>query len=146
MDTMSNFKTTLLIMLFYSVCITMLTHTMPADSLDYVTGFSDLSGNIDLETISGDVQDSLESQTNIPVIELGALVFYSGNILIDLLLNWAFAIPEMFGLLISGVMLLFSVDSGLAAMAQLFASACLIVFYFMSVIQLLAGIRSGRIV
>ena len=143
---MGYFKVVILVMLFYSFGITLFTYALPSDSLSFVTGFSDVSSSFDLETVGNEVQSSLESQTNIPVIELGALVFYSSNILLDLLLNFAFAIPQMFGMLINGLMLLFNVDSYLFAVVQLFASVVMVVLYFIGLMQLVTGIRSGRVV
>lgn len=143
---MDYFKVVIIIMLFYSFGITILSYSLPSDSLTYVTGFSDLGDSFDLETVGSDVQSSLESQTDIPVIELGALVFYSSNIILDLLLNFAFAIPQMFGLLINGISILFNVDSQLFVVVQLFTSVVMIVLYFVGLIQLMTGIRSGRVV
>lgn len=145
MNIMDLFKAVIIIQLFYSFAITGLTHALPADSLDYVTGFSDITDSINLETVSEDVQESIQRQTDIPVIEMGALVFYSGNILIDLMLNFAFAVPEMIGMLVNGIMILFlGIDSYLFAIVQLFASVVIIVVYFISLMQLLTSIRSGR--
>lgn len=145
-STMDLFKSILLVMMFYSICITGITYALPDDAKVFIDPFSDVGQSIDLESISSEVQSSIQSQTNIPVIELGALVFYSGNIIIDLLLNFAFAIPEMIGLLINGIMLLFNIDSYLFAIAQIFSSVVVTVFYFIAIIQLLTGIRSGRLV
>lgn len=146
---MALFKSMLVIMLFYSFCITTLTYTLNTympESLNYVTSFSDTSNRIDLETVSGEVENSLEAQTNIPVIELGALVFYSGNILIDLLLNFAFAIPEMLGLLVHGITTLLNFDNYLFVQVQVFFSVIVMVMYVIGIIQLLTGIRSGRVI
>ncbi len=142
---MDFFKVMLIVQLFFSFAITSLTYALPEDTLNYVTSFSDITEKIDLESVSDDVQESVEKQTNIPVIELGALVFYSGNILIDLLLNFAFAIPEMIGMLINGIMILFmGVDSYLFATVQLFSAVAITIIYFISIIQLISSIRSGR--
>lgn len=143
---MGLFKVMILIQLFYSVCITLLAYGIPSDAINYVTSFSDITERVDLESVTSNVQTSLESQTNIGVIELGALVFYSGNILIDLLLNFAFALPQMFGLIVHGISTLFNFDSFIYVYIQLFASSAILVLYFISLIQLLTGIRSGRVV
>ena len=143
---MELFKVVILIQLFYSFGITTLSHSLPEDTLDYVTGFSEVTEQINLESVATDVEDSIRAQTNIPIIELGALVFYSGNILIDLLINFAFALPEMIGLLINGIMMLFSIDNSIFIQVQLFASVAMIITYFIMLIQLIASIRSGRTV
>lgn len=146
MELMDMFKIILMVQLFFSFAITGLAYAIPDDALSYVTSFSDPAEQITLEGVTQDVQDSLEQQTDIPVIELGALVFYSGNILIDLILNFVFAIPQMLGLVVHGVMLLLNVDTYLFALVQLFASAVVTVLYVIGIMQLLTSIRSGRVV
>ncbi len=143
---MELFKIVILIQLFYSFAITVLVSAMPPESLNYVTGFSDITDEINLETVSSDVQSSLTSQTEIPVIDVGSLIFFSGNILLDLLLNFAFAIPQMLGLLISGLLLLINVDSTIYITVELFTGVLVVVMYFIAIIQLIAGLRTGRVV
>lgn len=146
-DIMTLFKTIILVQLFYAVAITGLVATIPDDAKSYVTGFSDIADSIDVDTVSEDVQDSLQRQQSIPVIELGALVFYSGNILIDLLLNFFFAIPQMLTMLVNGLMLLFTgVNVQAMGIIQLFLSVITVVMYVISIIQLTVGVRSGRLV
>jgi hypothetical protein len=140
---MTLFKYIIIVQLFFSFGITILSYAMPADSLNHVTAFSDVTSDISIKTISGQVQDSVEDSLDIPVIELGALVFYSGNIIIDLLLNFFFAIPEMIGLLVNGFMLLFNVDSYIFAVLEIFFGALVTILYFIGVLQLLMNIR-GR--
>ena len=107
-----------------------------------VTGFSSITDTINLETVNTRVQSSVDSQIDIPIIELGALVFYSGNIFIDLILNFAFAIPEMIAILVNGIFLLFSLDSQVWAVVQLFASVAMGVVYLIGVLALLVNVRS----
>ncbi len=143
---MELFKIVIIIQLFYAFAITVLVTSMPAESLNYVTSFSDITEEIDLESVSSDVQGSLTSQTEIPVIDVGSLIFFSGNILLDLLLNFAFAIPQMMGLLISGLLLLINVDSNIYIAVELFTGVVIVVMYFIVIIQLIAGLRTGRVV
>jgi hypothetical protein len=133
-------------MLFYSTAINILVYSMPDDTLVYASSFSDFTGDVDLNNIAEEVQGSVESQTNIPVIDIGALVFYSGNILIDLILNFAFALPEMVGLILTGLFMLINVDTGISNILQLFANVVIMVMYFIGIIELLTNVRSGRVV
>jgi hypothetical protein len=143
---MGLFKAIILVQLFFSFAITGISYTIPDDAKHFVSSFSDLASEIDLEGTSTQIKNSIEQQTNIPVIELGALVFYSGNILIDLLLNFAFAIPEMIGLVISGIMMFLSMDSYLLALVQIFAAVVTYALYFIGLMQLMTNVRSGRII
>lgn len=137
-----------MVQLFYAIAITIIVGTIPAGALDYVTAFSDAGTEIDVEGVATEVQGSLESQTDIPVIELGALVFYSGNILIDLLVNFVTAIPQMIMLIINGLALLFGngINNLIIGSIELFASVAINIMYFIGLMQLLTGIRSGRLV
>ncbi len=146
MEIMNLFKTMILMQLFYSFAITTLSYAMPDDTMNFVTSFSDITEKTSLDKVSSDVQQSLSKQTNIPVVELGALVFYSGNILIDLILNFLFAIPEMIAMLINGLLMIFSIDSNLFAFVEIFTGVAIGVFYMIGIIQLLLGLRSGRTV
>lgn len=139
----SVFMAIIIIQLFYSFSITTLAYSMPADALDRVTSFSDVGSSLDLEETAELLEGSLEQQTNIPVIELGALVFYSGNILLDLMLNFAFAVPQMIGLLLQGLMGFLNIDGALWAYAQIFLVVAFSAFYTISLIQMLLGLRSG---
>lgn len=143
MSLMRSFVIVLIIQLFFAFGITTFTYALPTESLDYVTSFSDLAGDINLQSVSSDVQDAVEDELDIPVIELGALVFYSGNILIDLILNFAFALPQMVTLLINSFLYIFGIDSQLAVILQLFTSAVIAVLYFIGILQLVMNIR-GR--
>lgn len=151
MEMMNMFKIVILIMLLYSFGITIISYTIGEadtatgnDALNYISSFNDVSSEMDLESVSTDIQDSVQKQTNIPVIEIGALVFYSGNILIDLILNFAYAIPQMIGLLVHGIQILLNVDNYIFAVVELFAAVVVTVLYFIGIIQLLLSVRSGR--
>jgi hypothetical protein len=145
MEITKVFTITLIVQLFFAVSITLITYAFAFGGypLDYVTSFSDLTNDLDLEGVSNDIQSSVQDQLNIPVIELGALVFYSGNILVDLLLNFFYAIPEMFRLLLEGFTRIFDIETGLFNILQIFLSVILTTLYFIGLIQLLINVRSG---
>ena len=63
---------------------------------------------------------------------------------LDLLLNFAFAIPEMIGMLINGIQRLLNIDGYLFAAVELFFSVLMVALYFIGIVQLLGGMRSGR--
>lgn len=142
MGILDLFKVVILVQLFFAFSITIIAHSLPADTLPQVTAFSDLSDEISLERVGTDVQNTIQNQANLPLIEIGAIIFYSGNIIIDLLLNFAFAIPQMIGLLIFGFTRLFSLDTFIIAYVELFFSVIMMVLYFIGLIELLTAIRS----
>lgn len=145
-SSMTAFKGIIIAQLFFSFAITLFAYATPDNALDYVTSFSDLANQASLNETGEQIQDSLERQTNIPVVEIGALIFYSGNIVLDLLLNFVYAVPEMIGLLIHGFMRLVSVDTYIWAVVQLFATVATTALYVIGLIEMLTNIRSGRVI
>lgn len=142
MEMIDYFKGILIISLFYAFAITTISYNLPDGATHYVDMFSDVSSNnIDTEAI---VSDSLSRQTNLPLIELGAIVFYSGNILIDLLLNFMTAIPQMVTILINGTINIFPVPVQFSTRLIIFTQTLLGILYLVGIIQLLTNIRSGR--
>lgn len=140
------FTVVIVVQLFYAFVITACAYALPSAALVYVSGFSDFGTDLTLQGVGDSIEDSLVSQTNIPVIELGALVFYSGNIILDLLINFAFAIPQMITMLLNGIMMLVNVDTNVFNIMQLFFSVVIVAVYFFGLIRLVTSIRSGRLV
>jgi len=126
---------------FFSMGITLISHKLPEDARNKIGMFTENQNDI-LET-EEKIESSLTKQTNIPVIDMGALVFYSGNLVIDLLLNFIFAIPEMITLLMNCVLIIFSIDPFIIQQLQIFTSVLFSMIYFIGIIQLILGMRSG---
>ena len=82
---MANFKVVLLVMMLYSLGITLFSYALPPEVNPILSTYSAAAQS--LSEIGSTVQGNIEQQTNIPSLEVGALVFYSGNIW---LLFWAF--------------------------------------------------------
>lgn len=133
----------LIAMFFYSIAITSLSYAMPSDALQYVTSFSDVTEQINLNQTANQIQNAVDQQTSIPVIELGALVFYSGNIFLDFLLNFLYALPQMFGLILNGIFSIVNIDSTIANLFQISLSVVLTALYFLGILYFILGYRSG---
>ena len=146
-DMLALFKIMLVMSAFYGVGITLFSHVLPADALNYVTANELISGQEDsITAVSNQAEAALTNQRNVPFIELGALVFYSGNILIDFLVNSLTAVPQMFGLIINGMMAIINADGFLFAQIELFIVAIFSVLYVVGLIQVLLSVRSGNTV
>lgn len=145
MKMMEQFKYTLIVMAFFSFIITVYSYAMPDEMRKYINSFDDLVDDGEIAGISSSVEDSLTRQTSIPVIDVGALVFYSGNIFLDLLLNFVYAIPQMITLLFNGLMLMFGIDTNFMSLIQVFLSVLITILYFLGLIEMIIGVRSGRV-
>jgi len=147
MGALNSFKAILIVMLFYSFVITTMTYVTPEGALNYIESIDDITTPTDLQEVGEKVQSSVEKQTNIPVVEMGALVFYSGNILIDLILNFIYAIPQMLGLLVNLILMLFNVESQVFAIVEIFAAVVYTVLMLLTLLEMLTNIRAqGNVV
>jgi len=140
---MDMVKVILIMQAFFSLTITLTAYALPSDMRVYVDEFAFTGGATDIPGMASTVQGNLDNQRDIPVIEVGALIFYSGVILLDLVMNFLFAIPIMIGMFINGLLMLFSVDSYVWATIELFTASLMIILYIVSAIQMIASYR-GR--
>jgi hypothetical protein len=146
MNILNNLIAVILVMVFWSFAITTITYALPDTVIDNSQPeiFNSINGNFDITAIETDVTENLESQTNIPVIDIGSLVFYSGNLFLDLLLNFVTALPQMLGMFITGLNLILNVDSYYIELVQAVIMGLTTVVYIISIISFMLNIRSGR--
>ena len=77
----------LIMMIFYSISITSMAYFFPS----YITPYGDMATqNIDTNVtgIVNTVDLSVQDQSSLPLVEISALLFYTGNLFFDLILNF----------------------------------------------------------
>lgn len=142
MNAVNTIVAIFLVMAFYSFSITAYTFYLPSDVIAQSYLFAEPANSYSLNTLNEDVTQGLSRQTNIPVIDLGALVFYSGNFILDLALNFLTAIPQMLTLLLTGVLMIFGINTDLANMINAFLNVLVGGLYVISLILMLINVRS----
>ena len=144
MEMLQLFKVMLIVQAFFSLGITIIAYAMPTDAIAPMNDYQNTAANIDLNTTAARVEASLGRMSSVPnIAEIGALLFYSGNIVVDLFLNFMFAIPIMIGLVIHGIFELLNIDTYMWALVEAFSAAIIFVLYMLGLIQMLASLRSG---
>jgi hypothetical protein len=143
MGGLDNFKVMMTAQVFWSFVFTMLLYTTPVADQNQLAWITMSSGTTDLATIGTSFEAAVTNQTNIPIVEIGALLFYSGNIIIDLLLNFAFAIPQMFSILLNLLFLVIPLPNLIAKGVTLFIMAMISIAYAMGILQFVTNLRSG---
>lgn len=153
MEITQLFVTMLVVMGFFSFAITGISHAMcsPGNAMvnacPYLDEYLINTGTFDMAKTAEHLQTGMSNQAHIPIIETGALLFYSGNFLIDLLLNFFFAPSIVIGLFMHGVTDLIGIqDSTIWIAGQATISALIMCLYAFGLIQLVMGVRSGRVV
>lgn len=134
----------LVVQAFFSFGVTSFAHYMPGDTVQYASFVNSSNTNIDITTVGGDLQSNLQRQSNIPVIDVGSLIFFSGNILLDLLLNFVFAVPEMINFLVAGIMNLISVDVWITHLVQVVGGGMVFMLYLLMIMRFLLNLRGGQ--
>lgn len=137
------FKFVIVLQLFFAFAVTGVSYAMPAEAKQYLTLFEP-EHEISLGSVGSNIQNKMEKQMHVPIIDMGSLVFHSGNILVDMILNTLFAIPEMTTILVSGIVMLIPIDNYLAARVKLFLFAFIAAMYIISILSMIMNIRSQR--
>lgn len=90
----------LITQIFWAFCVTIFVPLIPDMQAQQVVQFTDSQGVINITTLSSTVQGAVNSQSTIPFLDIGTLIFYSTSILLNLVLNFITAIPQMILLLL----------------------------------------------
>lgn len=139
----SNVKAIIVMMAFYSVCISMIIHILPADAKAYPLAFNPSRTPATISEIQSITNNNMQQQTNLPIVELGSLLFYSGNFILDLFLNFMFAIPEMLGFLIAIFGRLIGIDAVIVSYTNAFLLGITGAIFLVTAVQYIVTLRSS---
>lgn len=142
-DTSQFFTRAIEVMAVYSLMITLLIYSLPTDSLTYVYELKSSPAYRETSDISSQFQSNIDQQRSFGVVERAALALYSGNILIDLLLNFFTAVPSMATIIMKGILIFMNLSDPLENALMSFTYAIVGIIYILSIILLLLDIRSG---
>ena len=136
------FKVMITVQLFWAIGITMLTAVMPVGDIQTLSYVQYENGTFDLLTVKAQFEESIANQVNIPFVDVGTLVFYSGNLILDLMLNFFLFVPQMFNILITLLGRIFLIDGTLIALLQLFLTVFIGVMYVIGLLQFVSTYRN----
>lgn len=147
MAILNYFQRALWIQLFFSFSVTILIYSLsifgtPVDTMT-IDMFQENKGP-NVEDVGDEISGNFEDQLNVPLVDLGSLIFFSGNIIIDLILNFITALPNMVNLLISAFFMFVPVESVLQNQIKVLIVVSLTIMYTLGAIIFLANLRSGR--
>ncbi len=132
-----------MIQLFYGFGMTLLAYALPTATIDMINAYSGPSADLDMVGISDTIESNLRSQLDIPIVDIGAVVFFSGNILMDLIINFFTAIPSMITLAFTSFFMLFPVDAFIATQIKIVVWVFATIVYFIAFLSFIMSIRSG---
>ncbi len=121
--------------------MTTIVYILPPDAKQTIVLFEP-EHSPDIGDYAEQVEEQLGKEMHVPLVDMGTLIFFSGNIVIDLMLNTILAIPEMLLMLISGVMALFPINPYLAVQLKLFIFIAIAIMYVIMLLSFIADMRS----
>jgi hypothetical protein len=135
------FFAVILVQLIYAFGITILVYSLNGMNVDLNSMLS-LPDAPNIVNTTQKFEEQLQRTRNIPLIDLGALVFYSGNAFIDLIANFLTAIPQMVTFLLNVAIQLFPLEPTLAFYLKLFLEASLTIIYIWLLITFILSLFS----
>jgi len=146
MSSMSALKAILTIQLFYAFAITLIIYSVPASDVGSLEMYEEPAEEVNITSIESQVRESTQQQVNVPLVDLSSLVFFSGNVIVDLMLNFVLAVPQMFVLLVSSFTLFLPIDAVITQRVAWFIGAFVGVMYFLGIIAFLMNIRTRGVI
>lgn len=132
-----------MVQLFWSFGVTMLVHALPADVVNSAALFSDNETADTLTEIGPIVEEKVTNQLQVQPLDIVTLIFYSGNLLIDLILNFVTAVPQMFVLIVAAFNLIVPMDPDQLSLLKLYVLTVAGVLYIVGFVTTITQLRSG---
>lgn len=136
----------LTIQLFYGFAVTSLFYALsknPNFNINEVGLFQQQADSLDAKGIAQRIEGSTREQFNVSTLDFGALIFFSGNIFFDAILNSATAVPSMFTVLVEGIFQFFTgFPSDLKNQMKLFFAMVILLGYVASLLSLILQTRT----
>lgn len=132
----------IIIQLFYGFSITILSRALVPFSNNIKLPSGIIANYTGMEEIAKETEKALGMQRNIPIIDIGALVYYSGNIVLDMMTNMFFAIPSMATTLITALEIIFAGNSEMFSLLKVFTFTLVSLIYIFMLIKFILALRS----
>jgi len=143
MNALQLFTTLLLVQLFWSLGVSLIVPNMPNATANQVVMFTNSNNVIELGTLQSSISQGITDQQNIPLLEVGALVFYSSATILNIMINFFTAIPQMVTLLMTVLFLFIPLGTSLQITLQTWVFAIVTVLYFVALFTFLMGTRTN---
>jgi hypothetical protein len=138
------FATFILVQFFYAAIVTFIIPTVPGVVENQIMTITSNGSIMSVAALSTQLQSGVTGQTGIPLLDFGALIFYTSNIILSLMLNFFTAIPQMLTILLTFGLMLIPIDPTLTGNIKVYFMAIVSIIYFIAIFTFIMGARSGR--
>lgn len=143
MNTLQIFTTLLVVQIFWSLSVSLIVPYMPNAANNQVVMFNNSNNIIELGTLQSSIDQGVQDQTNIPLLETGALIFYSSATILNLMVNFFTAIPQMATLLVSVLFTFIPVDTSIAITVKAWVFGVVGILYAIALFAFITGTRTN---
>jgi len=140
------FVSFIFLQLFWAFSVSLIVPFVPAVEMQQVVFFEDDAGLIEYSTLAASLEGGIGDQTNIPVLDFGALIFYSSNLILSLMINFITAVPQMLMILIGAFVNVFPLNYTIVYYMKTFFTLILTILYYLSLFLFITNIRGGNAV
>jgi hypothetical protein len=136
--------TLLMVQLFFSFSITLIAYSLAPFNIPTLSlVFQNFEAQTQNQTaLANQINSANTSTLHLPLIDLGALVFFTGNIIVDLLINFITAIPGLVNLLVDALTMLVPLPANLAVQIKLTVYVVATITYLIMLMEFVMTVRS----
>ena len=138
------FTSLLLVQMFYALAVTLLVPLIPGVASAQLVTYTDGTGVVNMVTLAQSLQSGVTNQQSVPLLNLGTLIFYSANIIVNLMVNFFTAIPQMLTIFVDGLFHIFPIAATLQNGIKVTFITIVSIIYFIVIFSFIMSAVSGR--
>lgn len=142
MDAPNLFYILFIVQAFYSISITLLVGNIPMVQEQQLVVFTNENAVLDLTTVQGAMLTGVSDQQSLPFYEFGALVFFSSLTVLNILINFITAVPQMLSILLEVVFILVPINFVLKETIKGLFIVFVTIMYYYLLILFISGTRT----
>jgi len=143
MNTLQLFTTLLIVQIFWSLSVSLIVPVMPNATSNQLVMFNNSNNVLEIDTLQSSIDQGISDQTSIPLLETGALIFYSSATILNIMVNFFTAIPQMATLLVDVVFKFITTDAGLVRLVKEWVFAVIAILYAIALFAFITGSRTN---
>lgn len=132
----------LIVQMFYAFSITIFVPLIPEAQQNQIVMYTDEQGVISFSTIGTEITGAVGSQSTIPFADIGALIFYSTSLILNLVVNFFTAIPQMVTWLLVGLFEFIPITDSIQINVKMLFTAMITILYYFLLILFIMGART----
>lgn len=136
------FTSLLMVQMFYALAVTLIVAVVPGIAANQIVAFTNNSSVIQFTTLASAMQGGVSNQFNIPLLDFGALIFYSTSILLNLMVNFFTAIPQMLSILVQAIFIFIPIDMNLQIIIKGTFITIMTILYYLYILSFIMSTRT----